>query len=47
MQKHKNCRYKFLKWLITKAVENKKVYWLLWGILAAMCVAGINIAELG
>ncbi len=47
MKKHKNCRYLFWRWLITKSLQHRKIYWLLWGILAAICALGINIAELG
>ena len=34
----KKSRYKFVKWLINKAIAHDKVYWLLWGILAILGV---------
>lgn len=46
MEEHENCRYRFWKWLIEQALKHKRVYWLLWGVLAAIFAAGINLAEL-
>lgn len=31
-----NCKYKFRKWLINKALKNKPLYWLLWGFLVVL-----------
>ena len=33
---HKNCRYRFWRWLIEKACRNRRIYWLLWGLLAVV-----------
>lgn len=46
MEDHKNCRYRFLKWLVRTALRYKSIYWLLWGMLIAVCAIGFNIKEL-
>ncbi len=46
MKEHKFCRYRFFKWLIVQAVKDKKLYWLLWGIILALCFAGSRMADL-
>ena len=45
-EEHKNCRYRFWKWLIEQALNHKRVYWLLWGALIALRIAGHGIGEL-
>ncbi len=35
---HKNCRYRFWRWLIGLALKNRRVYWLLWGMLAVLAI---------
>lgn len=47
-QKKHWCRYVFLKWLITLASNNHKIYWLIWGIIAAMVLCGnFSLESLG
>lgn len=42
-----NNKYSFLKWLITFGTTNKKVYWLLWGALAAVMIAAYRTGIVG
>ena len=37
MEEHQ-CKYKFWRWVLTKAIKNPKVYWLLWGLIAVLGV---------
>lgn len=47
MTEHADCKYKFWKWLITFGTTNKKVYWLLWGIIFAITVAAFKTGIVG
>ena len=45
---HKNCRYRFWTWLIRLALRHRRIYWLLWGVLAvgAVCAWRFGLAGL-
>lgn len=47
MTEHDNCKYNFWKWLITFGTTNKKVYWLLWGLIAAVMIAAFKTGIVG
>lgn len=42
-----NEKYKFWRWLIEKAIRNKRVYWLLWGCLAVIGICAWRFGLLG
>lgn len=46
-EKHENCKYKFWKWLIKFATQNKKIYWLLWGGIGALVVCAYKFGLAG
>ncbi|MBP3545597.1 MAG: hypothetical protein J6K16_00510 [Alphaproteobacteria bacterium] len=43
MTEHQNCCYKFWRWLFALAIKHKKIYWLLWGMILALCLAGRDV----
>lgn len=46
MEDHQNCRYHFFKWLVRMALRHRRIYWLLWGILAVIMAVGFNVKDL-
>lgn len=46
MKEH-SCKYRFWRWLITLATANKKVYWLLWGMIAVMAICAYKFGFAG
>jgi hypothetical protein len=40
-------KYKFWKWLIEKAMSNKRVYRLLWGFLFVLAICAFKFGLLG
>lgn len=46
-EQHTNCKYSFWKWLIKFATQNKKIYWLLWGLVIAVIVAAFKTGIIG
>ena len=45
--KHKNCRYRFLRWLIEKACHSRRIYWLLWGVLVVVGICAWRFGLVG
>ena len=37
-ENHQGCRYCFWRWLIKAALKHRKIYWLLWGMLAVVAI---------
>ena len=46
MEEHENCRYRFFKWIVRMALRHRRIYWLLWGLIAVLFAVGVNIKEL-
>lgn len=41
------CKYRFWRWLIKTALKNKKVYWLLWGVLVILAICAWRFGLVG
>jgi len=48
MKDDHDCRYRFWRWLIEKAISSRRIYWLLWGMLAvtALCAWRFGLSGL-
>lgn len=48
MKDDHDCRYRFWRWLIEKAISSRRIYWLLWEMLAvtALCAWRFGLSGL-
>lgn len=40
-------KYKFWRWLIGMAIQNRRVYWLLWGFLVVLAICAFKFGLVG
>ena len=40
-------KYKFWRWLIEKAIHNRRIYYLLWGALIVLAICAFRFGLIG